>query len=40
VVVIFGLQIKEWMDREIIIVKFDDDEGCECIGQQVLKVSS
>jgi hypothetical protein len=40
VVVIFGLQIKEWLDREIITVKVDDDEGCEGIGQQVLKVSS
>jgi hypothetical protein len=40
VVVIFGLQIKEWMGREIITVKVVDDEGCEGIGQQVLKVSS
>jgi diadenosine tetraphosphatase ApaH/serine/threonine PP2A family protein phosphatase len=38
--VIFGSQIKEWLDKEIIRVKVDDDEGCECIGQQVLKVSS
>jgi hypothetical protein len=40
VVVIFGLQTKEWLDKEIITVKFDDDEGCEGIGQQVLKFSS
>jgi hypothetical protein len=40
VVVIFGLQIKEWLDREIITVKVDDDQGDKGIGQQVLKVSS
>jgi hypothetical protein len=39
VVVIFGLQIKEWLDREIITVKVDDDQGYEGIGQPVLKVS-
>jgi hypothetical protein len=40
VVVIFGLQIKEWLDKEIVTIKFVDDEGYEGIGEQVLKVSS
>jgi hypothetical protein len=39
VLVIFGLKIKELLDREIIIVKYDDDQGYEGIGQPVLKVS-
>jgi hypothetical protein len=40
VVFIFGLQIKEWLDKEIIPEKVEDDHGDKGIGQQVLKFSS
>jgi len=37
VVVIFGLQINEWLDREIITIKVDDDEGCKALVNKFLK---